>query len=879
MAKIFVALYNFGRKKEDFNAFPPFYESFVYGLKEAGNDVLCFHQKTFTRSFDNPIPVEQARIIKNFNPELCILFCNKFWDISLIVDCPIVIYDTDSPLEYAGINNLKSNINRYMFVVSQTAGVNLLQSYLNVKKENCTIIPFFTEVRSNESAVVDRNIGFLGTNWLWRGYDFLNAYMRKNPSAEDKECTRQIIDSFTKYPFESTEQLKKRLNFSEKDCSFDFRDTRRAAIEISGLRRLHYLSAVSDLGLEIRGAYWNIECMNYFPEVSLCFNAEQTFTKQENELYYNSSLLSLNTKHIQAQNGFSFRVCDIMASNACLVSEKSEDLKNLFPSVNLPMFSSPRELRSLSKNLLNNNDLRLEIVQKSQEEIEKNHRFRHVLDKLENFCNINLHSSSSGSLIIYSDEDSVSYANVLSKFVEPAHYSAIKLFQEIPPTKVKHSNDPSDGRTTKKRGKFARSLVELVKSVRNYFFSTSIFGIKKINETKTNIYIFFIPFFTIRKTLRYKTFNFWFLDCLIHGAFSLMRQVKLLFEKSFQTTQVGDWILVTRFGFKKYFSPVSKYQELFVTLKYLNDTAGFDDPELLSLLERSNIPINKMTRSKYEKTKLSVLDYLSNFDATQIPPATGLVRDHQKKLMDLMIEIRDFFNSANMHLMLTGGNLLGSVRHNGFIPWDDDADFDMIRAEYDLALPLLKQKYKFCDTTKCRNWTDFYKTIDESLKISFGEIIFAQTYSGIKIYKGTSIKDAISLDIFPIDFISDSVSDEQFKTFWHNTKTSTLKGCKNWGEGFDLMDNIVHNSGIFSPTGKRFYYGLGNHGFWNFKYSGLRPVDVLLPFGKVSFEGDIFYCPNNIDGFLTPLYGDYMKLPHKILLSEHLQIAEKFLNK
>ena len=37
-----------------------------------------------------------------------------------------------------------------------------------------------------------------------------------------------------------------------------------------------------------------------------------------------------------------------------------------------------------------------------------------------------------------------------------------------------------------------------------------------------------------------------------------------------------------------------------------------------------------MTRSKYEKTKLSVLDYLSNFDATQIPPATGLARDHQK---------------------------------------------------------------------------------------------------------------------------------------------------------------------------------------------------------------------------------------------------------
>ena len=78
MARIFIALYNFGRKKDDFTAMPPFYESFITGMKEAGNDVLCFHQKTFTRSFDDPIPDKQAYIIKTSIPIFVSCFATNF---------------------------------------------------------------------------------------------------------------------------------------------------------------------------------------------------------------------------------------------------------------------------------------------------------------------------------------------------------------------------------------------------------------------------------------------------------------------------------------------------------------------------------------------------------------------------------------------------------------------------------------------------------------------------------------------------------------------------------------------------------------------------------------------------------------------------------
>ena len=70
------------------------------------------------------------------------------------------------------------------------------------------------------------------------------------------------------------------------------KDIKRSALEISGLRRLDFLSAVADLGLEIRGAYWNIECLRLLPEIFLCYNNKQVYSLKDNEEFYNSAKIS-----------------------------------------------------------------------------------------------------------------------------------------------------------------------------------------------------------------------------------------------------------------------------------------------------------------------------------------------------------------------------------------------------------------------------------------------------------------------------------------------------------------------------------------------------------------------------------------------------------
>ena len=144
--------------------------------------------------------------------------------------------------------------------------------------------------------------------------------------------------------------------------------------------------------------------MNYFPEVFLCYNNKQVYSLKDNEEFYNSAKISLNTKSIQATNGFSFRVCDILASNACLVTEKCDDLNILFPKVGIPTFTSPAEAREQCKRLLENENLRIEIVNAAHETIDKNFRFKQVLDNLEDITNMCMHSSTFGTLELFSDE-------------------------------------------------------------------------------------------------------------------------------------------------------------------------------------------------------------------------------------------------------------------------------------------------------------------------------------------------------------------------------------------------------------------------------------------------------------------------------------------
>ena len=400
MAKIFVALNNFCRIPGNYSAMPPFYESFVNGLKDAGNEVKCFQTKIVSghKRCEGEVPQELAEILRVFCPDLCIFFNNNFWDVSKLVECPIVIYDVDSPLEWQNKEAIEENLDRYLFVYNQSKGKEILDETFHPEEKQSCYIPFFSELRHDSSVEFVNNIVFLGTNWVWKGYNFLNNFIRKDPTKEDVKKALEVMQEYIHQPLKPSSELYYDLENCPHD-RIDFGNLSRTSFEISGLRRIRYLHAVADLGLEVNGYYWDIDMMNYFPELLACVRHKSIWTKEDSEKYYNSAKIAMNSNHIQAVNGFSFRVCDILSSNACLVSEKSADLSNFFPFI--PTFESPAEAREQCIKLLNDESLRQDLVAQSHEVVDKNFRFANVLDGLEELTGMCLRTSNAGTLEIF----------------------------------------------------------------------------------------------------------------------------------------------------------------------------------------------------------------------------------------------------------------------------------------------------------------------------------------------------------------------------------------------------------------------------------------------------------------------------------------------
>lgn len=399
MARIFVSFYNFAYHKKDPYIMPPFYETFVNGLKDAGNDVLYFFEKA-TSFFGDAIPADVLEKVKKFDPDLFILFNNAFWDITDYFDRPIIVFDVDSVEFFKNKDALLKKNNAYRYITFQESAIPLIRDAFKLNKVDVIKVPLITGIQADPSQEPENNIAFVGWNWLAAKCDYIIDFVKNNNSLEAAAAAKDTVDEFLKHPFLTIEQIYDENKYNTKNI-LEVGNYRNFMDFLSGVFRARYLTAVADLGLDLRGMSWANDSMKYFPELSLCYNKEQVFSLSENEAFYNNSKIGFNTNHIQAQSGFSWRVCDIMASNACLVSEYRSGLASTFPDIPLPTFTSPAEAREQCQRILKEENLRRDIVAASHEEIEKNHRMKNLLDEMEDFLNIKLNTNSSGSLELW----------------------------------------------------------------------------------------------------------------------------------------------------------------------------------------------------------------------------------------------------------------------------------------------------------------------------------------------------------------------------------------------------------------------------------------------------------------------------------------------
>ena len=66
-------------------------------------------------------------------------------------------------------------------------------------------------------------------------------------------------------------------------------------------------------------------------------------------------------------------------------------------------------------------------------------------------------------------------------------------------------------------------------------------------------------------------------------------------------------------------------------------------------------------------------------------------KEIKNELCNMLESLKSVFEKYNIKYSVMSGTLLGAVRHNGFIPWDDDIDIAMLREDYEKFIQLIKK--------------------------------------------------------------------------------------------------------------------------------------------------------------------------------------------
>lgn len=249
----------------------------------------------------------------------------------------------------------------------------------------------------------------------------------------------------------------------------------------------------------------------------------------------------------------------------------------------------------------------------------------------------------------------------------------------------------------------------------------------------------------------------------------------------------------------------------------------------------------------------------------------------QQSILNIFKEIKPFLEDNSIPYYLLGGSLLGAVRHEGFIPWDDDIDIGIVRDEYERFLETVSKNLP--DYLELRSYRD-----ESDHHYYFSRIVDTR-YVMSREGSIVSRKENLWVDIFPLD----GMPNNWFVRRIHMLKLLWVRFCYHVA-CFDKVNLKRPNRPISERIAIALIKGLHIYGHRNYKKWLVR-LDALLRKYKVQdsnwivnfmgqykfkemfpksyygngklykFEDMELLGPENSDAVLKQMYGDYMKEP------------------
>lgn len=246
------------------------------------------------------------------------------------------------------------------------------------------------------------------------------------------------------------------------------------------------------------------------------------------------------------------------------------------------------------------------------------------------------------------------------------------------------------------------------------------------------------------------------------------------------------------------------------------------------------------------------------------------VKQMQLIVLDILCDVDKFCAKNNICWFLSGGSCLGAVRHQGFIPWDDDGDIMMPRSDYERFIKLFKADYSG------KYGVGSFETDDQWHRQ------YARIWDLSTTLHSENLDDeeiGVFIDVFAIDGLPEN---KIIRSIYYK-RLKVLCGLQNASIRTKYLDGekyitIKRLASTFTrPFGARYFTGRIIKLAKKYKYDISKYVGVSTAchYGnretmkrqdmeketRLMFEGRLFPVPIGYEQYLSNLYGDYMTIP------------------
>lgn len=231
--------------------------------------------------------------------------------------------------------------------------------------------------------------------------------------------------------------------------------------------------------------------------------------------------------------------------------------------------------------------------------------------------------------------------------------------------------------------------------------------------------------------------------------------------------------------------------------------------------------------------------------------------------MAILDNVHQFCEQHHLLYFLSSGTLIGAVRHKGYIPWDDDIDIYMPRADYERFLQLYQDSQGIFKAIDPNRDSDYYYT--------FAKVIDTRTLMIEKETKGFEI--GVYMDIFPVDYVTDNLKERE-RIFKRKRLLYKIRRCKISKENplYSRLAYLCYRSLPISLSTinkmirkliirKEPTTTVCNMTEAGPSIKGCFPAADIADNIDILFEGKQYKTMSGYHDYLERTYGNYMELP------------------